>query len=48
MLSGVEPKSFAKRHPKPRKITSFNNIKSNINDMKTYKTSFMHDKNKIK
>jgi hypothetical protein len=48
MLIGLGDKSsktVAKWHPKTRKIAKFDNIKGNVNEMKT---SFMQNKNKMK
>ena len=45
MLNGggvVASKTFAKEHPKSEKIANFDNIKGNVNAMKTYKTKFLY------
>jgi hypothetical protein len=39
---GIASKMFAKGHPKSRKIANFDNIKGNVNEMKTYKTKFLY------
>jgi hypothetical protein len=41
----ITSKTVAKGHPKTRKIANFDNIKGNVNEMKT---SFMQNKNRMK
>jgi hypothetical protein len=41
-MGGIASKTFAKGHPKSRKIANFDNIKGNVNAMKTYKTKFLY------
>jgi hypothetical protein len=40
-MGGIVSKTFAKGHPKSGKIAKFDNIKGNVNAMKTYKTKFL-------
>jgi hypothetical protein len=39
---GIASKTFATGYPKSRKIVNFDNIKGNVNEMKTYKTKFLY------
>jgi hypothetical protein len=41
-MGGIASKTFAKGHPKSRKIANFDNIKGNVNAMKTYKTKTLY------
>ena len=41
-MGGIASKRFAKGQPKSRKIANFDNIKGNVNEMKTYKTKFWY------
>jgi hypothetical protein len=41
MLTGMASKGFTKGYPQTRKIANFDNIKGNVNEMKTYKTKFL-------
>ena len=41
-MGAIASKTFAKGHPKSGKIANFDNIKGNINAMKTYKTKFLY------
>jgi hypothetical protein len=34
-MGGISSKTFAKGHPKSRKIANFEKIKGNVNEMKT-------------
>ena len=48
-MGGIASKTFAKGHPKSRKITNFDNIKGNVNEMKTYKNKiFIQNENRMK
>jgi hypothetical protein len=40
-MGGIASKTFSKGHPKSRKIANSDNIKGNVNEMKTHKTTFL-------
>ena len=41
-MGGITSRTFAKGHPKSRKIANFDNLKGNVNEMKKYKTKFLY------